>query len=153
MTYLQAQYLASEDPADGTEKQLGQARQGILANSLAVVSDLRQQLLQNTARRSEKIRAWIVQLMTCIRHRGNRAHCGMGSLTLMVRFLSVTGIPLRSSLNALCPGKLIDCALKFVSVALFACGSFFPTLSLARLKSMPTPGFFLRFFGIVFCPS
>ena len=65
----------------------------------------------------------------------------------------MTGTPLRSSLNALCPGKLIDCALKFVSVAFFACGSFFPTLSLARLKSMPTPGFFLRFFGIIPCPS
>ena len=44
----------------------------------------------------------------------------------------------------------MDCALKLVSVAFLACGSFLPTLSLARLKSMPTPGFFLRFLGIVF---
>lgn len=44
----------------------------------------------------------------------------------------------------------MDCALKLVSVAFFACGSFLPTFNLARLKSMPTPGFFLRFFaGIV----
>ena len=71
-----------------------------------------------------------------------------GVHTLMVRLRSLTGTSLRSPVSAPWPGKLIDCALKLVSVAFLACGSFLPTLSLALLKSMPTPGFFLRFFGI-----
>ena len=65
-----------------------------------------------------------------------------------MRLRSLTATPVLSSVNALWLGRLIDCALKLVSVAFFACGSFFPTFSFARLKSMPTPGFFFRFFPI-----
>ena len=59
MTFLEAQYLAPEDLWVGW-KQLAQARQGILADSLAVVSDLSQQLLQKTACNSDKLNALLV---------------------------------------------------------------------------------------------
>lgn len=64
--------------------------------------------------------------------------------TLRVRLWLLTGAPARSSATDWL-GRLIACDLKATAVSLLPFGTARPTLCLARLKSMPTPAFFLRF--------